>query len=153
MQKNTKIINIRINTTKKFTGIPAVLQMHLFFYSLICGWIGGFARSNPAFAYPNPDLSSLPMSDHMANIDLLQRQQAAYLAWIQWESQKGNKDPKRVFQMFAPDISRLAPTFSLVPGVRNAFYQITYWKSKRYIDRWYWTSNLNLLMLTTNQNP
>lgn len=73
-------------------------------------WIGGFAQSNPAFAYPNPDLSSLPMLDNMANIDLLQRQQAAIWPEFSWESQQGAHDPKRVFQRFAPDISRLGYT-------------------------------------------
>ena len=74
------------------------------------GWIGGFAQSNPAFAYPNPDLSSLPMLDNMANIDLLQRQQAAIWPEFSWESAKGAADTQRVFQMFAPDISRLGYT-------------------------------------------
>ena len=40
------------------------------------GWVGGFAQSNPAFAYPSPDLTSLPLLQNMANIDLLDRQQA-----------------------------------------------------------------------------
>ena len=73
-------------------------------------WIGGFSQSNPAFAYPNPDLSSLPMLDNMANIKSLRRQQAAIWPEFSWESQKGEKDPKRVYQMFAPDISRLGYT-------------------------------------------
>lgn len=74
------------------------------------GWVGGFAQSNPAFAYPNPNLTSLPMLDNMANIDLLQRQQAVLWPEFSWETQKGKKDPKRCFQMFAPDISRLGYT-------------------------------------------
>lgn len=73
------------------------------------GWIGGFSESNPAFAYPNPDLSPLPMLDNMANIRLLQRQQAAKWPEFSWETVPG--DPKsRCFQMFAPDISRLGYT-------------------------------------------
>ena len=32
------------------------------------GWIGGFSSSNPAFAYPNPNLKSLPMLGNMDNI-------------------------------------------------------------------------------------
>jgi hypothetical protein len=74
------------------------------------GWIGGFAQSDPAFAYPDPDLSSLPLLDNMDNIDLLQRQQAALWPQFSWETEPGNADPKRCFQMFAPDISRVGYT-------------------------------------------
>ncbi|MDG1532587.1 MAG: hypothetical protein P8Q99_14710 [Paracoccaceae bacterium] len=35
------------------------------------GWVGGFEESNPDFAYPKPDLSSLKMLDNLANINLL----------------------------------------------------------------------------------
>jgi hypothetical protein len=74
------------------------------------GWVGGFAESNPAFAYPNPDLTSLPMLGNMANIDLLERQQGVEWPEFSWETQKGQSDPKRCFQMFAPYISRLGYT-------------------------------------------
>ena len=74
------------------------------------GWVGGFAESNPAFAYPNPDLTSLPMLGNMANIDLLQRQQGVEWPEFSWETEKGQADPKRCFQMFAPYISRLGYT-------------------------------------------
>jgi hypothetical protein len=73
------------------------------------GWVGGFAESNPAFAYPNPNLSSLPMLDNMANIDLLERQQAVDWPEFSWETVLGEPD-SRCFQMFAPDISRLGYT-------------------------------------------
>ncbi|HEY4173321.1 MAG TPA: hypothetical protein VGM42_09855 [Rhodopila sp.] len=73
------------------------------------GWVGGFAESNKAFAYPNPDLSSLPMLDNMANIDLLQRQQAVKWPEFSWETAPG-VPASRCFQMFAPDISRLGYT-------------------------------------------
>jgi hypothetical protein len=73
------------------------------------GWIGGFATSDPAFAYPHPELGSLPMVDNMANIDLLDRQQAVLWPEFSWETVPG--DPKsRCFQMFAPDISRIGYT-------------------------------------------
>ncbi len=73
------------------------------------GWVGGFAESDPAFAYPDPDLSSLPMLANMANIDLLERQQAVLWPEFSWESVPG--DPtSRCFQMFAPDISRIGYT-------------------------------------------
>jgi hypothetical protein len=69
------------------------------------GWVGGFSASNPAFAYPDPDLSSLPMLDNMANIPLLQRQLDVLWPEFSWETVIG--DPSsRCFQMFAPDISR-----------------------------------------------
>lgn len=74
------------------------------------GWVGGFAESNPAFAYPQPDLSSLPLLDNMDNIDLLDRQQAVLWPEFSWETQHGEPDPRRCFQMFAPDISRLGYT-------------------------------------------
>lgn len=74
------------------------------------GWVGGFAGSNPAFAYPHPDLSSLPMLDNLDNIDLLQRQQKVIWPEFSWETEKGSPDPKRCYQMFAPDISRLGYT-------------------------------------------
>ncbi|ACA88114.1 hypothetical protein [Shewanella woodyi] len=82
---------------KKYTGV-------------VSGWQGGFEQSNPDFAYPNPNLTSLPMLDNMANIDLLQRQQAVKWPEFSWETEKGNSNPKRCYQMFAPDISRLGYT-------------------------------------------
>lgn len=73
------------------------------------GWIGGFAESNPAFAYPNPDLSSLPMLGNLDNIDKLQRQQPVKWPEFSWETIPG--DPgSRCYQMFAPYISRLGYT-------------------------------------------
>ncbi|CAM3768594.1 hypothetical protein [Vibrio aquimaris] len=77
---------------------------------VVPGWQGGFEQSNPEFAYPNPNLTSLPMLDNMANIDLLQRQQAVKWPEFSWETEKGSENPKRCFQMFAPDISRLGYT-------------------------------------------
>ena len=74
------------------------------------GWIGGFAASNPAFAYPKRDLSSLDMLKNMDNINLLQRRQDVLWPEFSWETEPGNSDPKRCFQMFAPDISRLGYT-------------------------------------------
>ncbi|WP_430409664.1 hypothetical protein [Kordia sp.] len=73
------------------------------------GWKGGFAQSNPAFAYPTPDLSSLPMLDNMDNIDLLQRQQGVKWPEFSWQTILGKED-SRCFQMFSPYISRLGYT-------------------------------------------
>ncbi|WP_299627970.1 hypothetical protein [uncultured Tenacibaculum sp.] len=74
------------------------------------GWVGGFASSNPEFAYPNPNLTSLPMPDNMLNIGRLQRQQAVKWPEFSWETKMGAADPKRCYQMFAPDISRIGYT-------------------------------------------
>ena len=73
------------------------------------GWVGGFAESNPAFAYPDPDLTSLKILDNMDNIDLLQRQQKARWPQFSWEAIPG-KTESRCFQMFSPDISRIGYT-------------------------------------------
>lgn len=86
------------------------------------GWLGGFEESNPAFAYPpevpkdkekeakRPDLSSLPMLDNLDNIDLLTRQQKVLWPEFSWETDPGQPNSKRCYQMFAPDISRLGYT-------------------------------------------
>ena len=73
------------------------------------GWVGGFAESTPAFAYPNPDLSSLPLLDNMDCLGKLQRQQAVCWPEFSWESTIGQAD-SRCYQMFAPDISRIGYT-------------------------------------------
>jgi hypothetical protein len=73
------------------------------------GWIGGFEQSNPAFAYPTPDLSSLKMLDNLANIDLLERQQAVKWPEFSWLTVPGKED-SRCFQRFATYISRLGYT-------------------------------------------
>ena len=62
------------------------------------GWIGGFAQSNPAFAYPNPDLSSLKLLGNMDNIDMLQRQQKVTWPEFSWETLPGNSESPGVFK-------------------------------------------------------
>jgi len=75
------------------------------------GWVGGFAESDPAFAYPEPDLSSLPMLKNRTNIEKLTRQQKVVWPEFSWNSEpKAEGDKKRCYQMFAPDISRLGYT-------------------------------------------
>ena len=69
------------------------------------GWVGGFSSSNPKFAYPDPDLSSLPLLHNMDNIPLLKRQLDVLWPEFSWETVKG-KAKSRCYQMFAPDISR-----------------------------------------------
>ena len=74
------------------------------------GWVGGFAQSNPAFAYPTPDLSSLPILGNRANIPLLTRQQKVVWPEFSWNSVPDAQNKERCYQMFAPDISRLGYT-------------------------------------------
>lgn len=74
------------------------------------GWVGGFAQSNEAFAYPTPNLSSLPMLGNLDNIGKLQRQQKVVWPEFSWNSEPDAEDKKRCYQMFAPDISRLGYT-------------------------------------------
>jgi hypothetical protein len=71
------------------------------------GWIGGFPQSNSDFAYPTPKLSSIEMTDNMANIDRIQRQQKVLWPEFSWATKPGSSDIERCFQMFAPDISRI----------------------------------------------
>ena len=73
------------------------------------GWIGGFRESDPAFDYPNPDLSSLPLLDNMKNLDLLQRQQPVRWPEFSWLTVLGD-ETSRCFQMFSPYISRVGYT-------------------------------------------
>ena len=76
------------------------------------GWVGGFAESNPDFAYPTPnrpDLSSLPFLGNMDNIDLIDRQQDARWPEFSWETVPGDSQ-SRCYQMFAPNISRIGYT-------------------------------------------
>jgi hypothetical protein len=73
------------------------------------GWKGGFAQSNPAFAYPHPDLSSLKLLGNMENIDKLQRQQKVLWPEFSWRTVLDD-EKSRCFQMFSPDISRLGYT-------------------------------------------
>lgn len=74
------------------------------------GWVGTFAQSKDAFAYPIPDLSSLPMLDNMLNIDKLERQQGVEWPEFSWETEKDLSDTKRCFQTFVPYISRIGYT-------------------------------------------
>lgn len=72
-------------------------------------WIGGFEESNPAFKYPKPNLTSLPILDNMANIDKLQRQMKAEWPEFSWITKLGVQK-SRCFQMFATNISRIGYT-------------------------------------------
>jgi hypothetical protein len=52
----------------------------------------------------------LPLLGNMDNIDSLDRQQKIVWPEFSWETQKGSADPRRCYQMFAPDISRVGYT-------------------------------------------
>lgn len=71
------------------------------------GWEGGFLEKDPKMKYPDPNLKDLKCTKNLDNIDKIQRQQRALWPEFTWETQPGKKDPKRCFQMFAPDISRV----------------------------------------------
>ena len=120
------------------------------------GWIGGFAQSCEEFAYPTsdhpsdpprPDLSSLPMLKNMDNIALLDRQQKIMWPEFSWETEPGESDPKRCFQMFAPDISRVGYTdrgrvYSIIcpqqgimsPALGNINVEITVTGQRGWVD-------------------
>lgn len=70
------------------------------------GWVGGFEESNPEFAYPICNLSSLPMSSNMDNMPGIQRQLDVLWPEFTWQTVL-NDDSFRCFSMFAPDISRV----------------------------------------------
>ena len=71
------------------------------------GWKGGFLKKHPKANYPKPDLSKLQFTDNLDNIGKIKRQQRVLWPEFTWNTQPGKKDPKRCFQMFAPDISRI----------------------------------------------
>ena len=74
------------------------------------GWIGGFPPQGSPMRYPDPDLSSLPMTGNLDNINLLQRQLPVKWPEFSWETRRGENDPRRCYQMFAPYISRIGYT-------------------------------------------
>ena len=92
-------------TTPKLTATPTSLS------AIPPGYVGGFADSEPQYAYPqlSPDLSDLPVMGNMENIDKLDRQQKVLWPQFSWLSIPGDEQ-SRVYQMFAPDISRLGYT-------------------------------------------
>eukprot|EP00588_Corethron_pennatum_P005685 CAMPEP_0194296078 /NCGR_PEP_ID=MMETSP0169-20130528/55129_1 /TAXON_ID=218684 /ORGANISM="Corethron pennatum, Strain L29A3" /LENGTH=364 /DNA_ID=CAMNT_0039045433 /DNA_START=275 /DNA_END=1369 /DNA_ORIENTATION=+ len=70
------------------------------------GWTGGFSESNPDFAYPDVDLTSLEVFTNMANIDKLTRMQRVRHPEFSWQMVPGVPST-RVFTTFAKYISRL----------------------------------------------
>ncbi|HEY4326626.1 MAG TPA: hypothetical protein VGN20_21755 [Mucilaginibacter sp.] len=86
--------NQRSDSTQQPSFIPA-------------GWIGGFSENPPGQPYPNSKLlSSLPFEKNMDHIPNITRMLRAKWPEFAWETTPG--DPTtRMYQMFAPDISRL----------------------------------------------
>lgn len=71
------------------------------------GWIGGFSDNPPDQPYPNSALlASLPFEGNLNNIPNITRMLRAKWPEFSWPTTPG--DPTtRMYQMFAPDISRL----------------------------------------------
>jgi len=70
------------------------------------GWIGGFSN-HPPRPYPNQELlSSLPFEKNLDHIPNITRMLRAKWPEFSWEVTKGDSST-RMYQMFAPDISRL----------------------------------------------
>jgi hypothetical protein len=71
------------------------------------GWKGGFEESNPKFAYPvkQPDLSSIPVTTNLANIDKLTRQMKVKWPEFSWQMVPGD-ETTRTYVKFAEYISR-----------------------------------------------
>ena len=71
------------------------------------GWIGGFSDNPPGQPYPNAELlSSLPFEGNLDHIPNINRMLRAKWPEFSWEVTKGDPNT-RMYQMFAPDISRL----------------------------------------------
>ena len=71
------------------------------------GWKGGFEESNPEFSYPvrQPDLSSIPVTTNLANIDKLTRQMKVKWPEFSWQMVPGD-ETTRTYVKFAEYISR-----------------------------------------------
>ncbi|WP_025144925.1 hypothetical protein [Pedobacter jeongneungensis] len=75
--------------------------------SIPAGWVGGFSQNPPDQPYPEPDLlSSLKFQDNLDNISKINRMLRARWPEFSWEVKNGDSST-RMYQMFAPDISRL----------------------------------------------
>lgn len=72
------------------------------------GYVGTFAESNPNFAYPKvlPDLTSIPVTTNLANIDKLTRQQKVEWPEFSWQMIQED-DSSRLYMTFAEYVSRM----------------------------------------------
>ena len=68
------------------------------------GWKGGFKDSNPT--YENGDVSDLPITGNLENIDKITRTQKILWPEFSWQSIPGDES-SRVYEMFAKDVSRV----------------------------------------------
>jgi len=85
--------NLTLDERKQPSFIPA-------------GWIGGFSHTPPT-PYPDAELlSSLPFEKNLDHIPNITRMLRAKWPEFSWEVTKGDSST-RMYQMFAPDISRL----------------------------------------------
>ncbi|MEE9407518.1 MAG: hypothetical protein V3V28_05530 [Polaribacter sp.] len=111
------------------------------------GWKGGFLKKNPEMNYTTPNLGSLDFNDNLHKIQNIKRQQRVLWPEFTWETKKGQKDPKRCFQMFAPDISRVGydntgQSWSIIcpqqgtfiPGVGTFNVEVTVKGQKGWVD-------------------
>ncbi|MBO6881822.1 MULTISPECIES: hypothetical protein [Winogradskyella] len=111
------------------------------------GWKGGFLKKHPEMNYPNPDLDNLKFNKNLNCIDNITRQQRVLWPEFTWETRKGEKDPKRCFQMFAPDISRIGyddtgQSWSIIcpqqgtflPGIGTFNVEVTVTGQKGWVD-------------------
>lgn len=72
------------------------------------GFTGGFRDSNPDYSYgpASPDLSDLPITGNLDNIEKITRMQKVIWPQFSWQTRPGDES-SRVFQAFAQDISRI----------------------------------------------
>jgi len=92
------------------------------------GWKGGFLAQHPEMNYPNVNLDALSLTGNLDNIGKITRQQRALWPEFSWETQKDQPNPKRCYQMFAPDISRvgyddIGQSWSIICPQQGTFIQ------------------------------
>ena len=77
--------------------------------SQLSEWKGGFRDTNPDYVYDGvqkPDLSDLPITGNLDNIDKITRMQKILWPQFSWQAIPGDES-SRVYEMFAQDISRI----------------------------------------------
>ena len=76
--------------------------------SPLAAYKGGFKDSNPDYSYSpeKPDLSDLPITGNLDNIDKITRMQKVLWPQFSWQSVPGDES-SRLYEMFATDISRI----------------------------------------------
>jgi hypothetical protein len=76
--------------------------------SSLSGWKGGFKDTCQDFSYevPRPDLSRIPITKNLDNIDKITRMQKIFWPQFSWLAVPGDEST-RLYNLFANDISRL----------------------------------------------